>query len=144
MKKWKKVLVILDGNKASEVVFPALDAFLGSSKPELHLIRVIRPYSIPYVPFVNLPKYRKECTDRASRYLDEVKNRTMQKGSTVITHIRVGNEPREIDHVARDQDIDLIVFSTLYTRWFNKIFRGNLLKYLLKSHERNILLVGSV
>jgi nucleotide-binding universal stress UspA family protein len=106
---FKKILVPLDGSRLAEKILPRVEKLVGSSKGEVHLIRVVVSYRID-------PQEEKEERDRliqeAWKYLEKIVSRLRKKRVHAYAVVVYGKDAVQICDFARKNRFDLIAMAT--------------------------------
>ncbi len=104
----RRILVPLDGSKYAERALDTGLAIFGPTRPELILLRVVEVVTW----LAGLEPYIKSARKEAASYLEEQGMALAERGLSVSLEVRVGSVPDEINAVALQYDVDMIVMAT--------------------------------
>jgi nucleotide-binding universal stress UspA family protein len=128
MEKLQKFLVPLDGSECAENIIPRIEKLAIDGKAHLCLLRVVYAHTFPGI---DPTEAQVAVVHEAEAYLQKVEQRLKDKGLSVDSHVRYGNDAEEIlDHAAK-RKVDLIAMSTHG--------RGGVKRWLLGSVAEKIL-----
>jgi nucleotide-binding universal stress UspA family protein len=145
-----RVLVPLDGSRASRDVLPQVDAILwkewgeGSSKVWLLHVIPAEHYAAGPVIAKRIPYTRQEAEElrgQASRYLEEVAVRLRAGGRTVETRVATGDAATMIMQTAAQMEANLIAMTTHGYSGFSRLFLGSVAERVMHNVTIPLLLV---
>lgn len=150
-----KLLVPLDGSKASKVILPYIEELTSKLKPEVTLLQVIASahYDVPMGETVAaVPYSEKEIEElkAATRaYLEKAGSGLKNKRVTVRlevavgtgAEVTVGTAAKEIVEFADKINADLIAMSTHGSSGFSRLFFGSVADRVLHTGNTPLLLV---
>ena len=117
-RKINKVLVPLDGSKASEVVVPHVSELASNLKAEVVLFQVVSPsyfvYAIPGEAVLqpHSPEDLQNMIENSKLYLDRVGTEFRDKGIETTSEVGIGGPAEEIIRVADEMQVDMVAMST--------------------------------
>ncbi|NOQ43059.1 MAG: hypothetical protein GQ560_01210 [Dehalococcoidia bacterium] len=117
-RKFNKVLVPLDGSKASEVVIPHVSELASKLKAEVVLFQVVAPsyfvYAIPGEAVLqpHSPEDLQNMIERSKLYLDKVGAEFRDKGIETTSEVGIGGPAEEIIRIADEIQVDIVAMST--------------------------------
>lgn len=117
-RKFNKVLVPLDGSKASEVVIPHVSELASKLKTEVVLFQVVAPsyfvYAIPGEAVLqpHSPEDLQNMIEHSKFYLDKVSAEFRDKGIETTSEVGIGGPAEEIIRVADEMQVDMVIMST--------------------------------
>lgn len=106
---WKRIVVSLDGTVGAEAILEDVGKLAGVLGSTVHLVRVtlpLLPTADPYFDPVPI-----DC-EGPKKYVDQVRDRLLQKGILAIPEVREGFAAKEIVRVATQLGAGLIAMST--------------------------------
>jgi nucleotide-binding universal stress UspA family protein len=109
---FKRVLLPLDGSKLAECVLPHLFAIARIFSPEVHVMRVLEPYSSSSCFQKIDPVDWQICKAEAESYLSVIAARLQEAGIQVSTQLYEGRPGEQVVETARTWDADLILLSS--------------------------------
>ena len=99
MEKTERILVPLDGSKCGEYIIPMVEELAKHRNEGICLLRCALAHTFPGV---DQTQAQVEVVREAEEYLHGLESRLKAKGLDVDTHVRYGNEAKEIlDHAAQ-------------------------------------------
>ena len=113
-----KILVPLDGSKASEVVFPHVSELASRLKAEVVLFQVVAPsyfvYAIPGEAVLqpHSPEDLQNMIENSKLYLDKVGAEFRDKGIETTSEVGIGGPAEEIIRIADEIQVDMVAMST--------------------------------
>jgi nucleotide-binding universal stress UspA family protein len=117
-RKLNKMLVPLDGSKASEVVIPHVSELASKLKAEVVLFQVVAPsyfvYAIPGEAVLqpHSPEDLQNMIEHSKFYLDKVGAELKDKGIETTSEVGIGGPAEEIIRVADEMQVDMVIMST--------------------------------
>lgn len=141
----KKFLVSLDGSQFSEAIIPYIKELTKINKPDVTLIRVIEPVTLPFTTgYIEHEKYEKEIMERAkeeaSRYLQKKKEIFEQEEIKASTALLKGHPANEILNYAEENNISLIAITTHGYTGITKWAYGSVAANIIESSSIPVLL----
>lgn len=142
----RRILVPLDGSPFAEhALRTGLEVF-GATRPELLLVRVVEVvnwYGGVYSPadFHGLDPYIETTRDSAEAYLLDISAQLADDGFTVFSEVRVGRVEDEINSVARENDVDLILMATHGRSGAGRLIFGSVAERALRESPVPLMLV---
>jgi nucleotide-binding universal stress UspA family protein len=138
MEKAARILVPLDGSKCAETIIPRVEELVTSKKTGICLLRVVFASTFPGVdPAEAQVKVVREAED----YLKGLENDLRAKGLDVDTHVRYGNDAKEIVDHAAQKEIDLVAMSTHGRSGVKRFFLGSVAEKVLRHAPKPVYLV---
>ena len=113
-----KILVPLDGSKASEVVIPHVSELASKLKAEVVLFQVVAPsyfvYAIPGEAVLqpHSPEDLQNMIENSKLYLDKVGAEFRDKGIETTSEVGIGGPAEEIIRIADEIQVDMVAMST--------------------------------
>ena len=113
-----KILVPLDGSKASEVVIPHVSELASKLKAEVVLFQVVAPsyfvYAIPGEAVLqpHSPEDLQNMIENSKLYLDKVGAEFRDKGIETTSEVGIGGPAEEIIRIAGEIQVDMVAMST--------------------------------
>ncbi len=125
-----RILVPLDGSPFAEHALRTGLNIFGSARPDLVLLRVVE---IPVMAIGVDPAfdvyafqlYLDAVREVAEEYLDEMSVRLADEGYPVSIEVRIGSVVDEINSVAEEYDVDLLVMGTHGRSGINRLIFGS-------------------
>jgi nucleotide-binding universal stress UspA family protein len=117
-RKLNKVLVPLDGSKASEVVIPHISELASKLKAAVVLLQVVAPsyfvYAIPGEAVLqpHSPEDLQNMIEHSKFYLDKISAELMDKGIETTSEVGIGGPAEEIIRIADEMQVDMVAMST--------------------------------
>jgi nucleotide-binding universal stress UspA family protein len=117
-RKLNKVLVPLDGSKASEVVIPHISELASKLKAAVVLLQVVAPsyfvYAIPGEAVLqpHSPEDLQNMIEHSKFYLDKISAEFMDKGIETTSEVGIGGPAEEIIRIADEMQVDMVAMST--------------------------------
>jgi nucleotide-binding universal stress UspA family protein len=117
-RKLNKLLVPLDGSKASEVVIPHVSELASKLKAEVVLFQVVAPsyfvYAIPGEAVLqpHSPEDLQNMIEHSKFYLDKVGAEFRDKGIETTSEVGIGGPAEEIIRIADEMHVDMVAMST--------------------------------
>jgi nucleotide-binding universal stress UspA family protein len=117
-RKLNKVLVPLDGSKASEVVIPHISELASKLKAAVVLLQVVAPsyfvYAIPGEAVLqpHSPEDFQNMIEHSKFYLDKISAEFMDKGIETTSEVGIGGPAEEIIRIADEMQVDMVAMST--------------------------------
>lgn len=145
-----RILVPLDGSRASREVLPHVEAILqrdwGEGTSAVWLVHVIPAdhYAAGPVIAKRVPYSQAEADElrgQASRYLEEVANMLRARGRRVETRVATGDAAKMIMGTATEVGANLIAMTTHGYSGFSRLFLGSVAERVLHSVTAPLLLV---
>ena len=113
-----KILVPLDGSKASEVVIPHVSELASKLKAEVVLFQVVAPsyfvYAIPGEAVLqpHSPEDLQNMIENSKLYLDKVGAEFRDKGIETTSEVGIGGPAEEIIRISDEIQVDMVAMST--------------------------------
>jgi len=145
-----RILVPLDGSRASRDVLPHVEAILqkdwGEGASAVWLVHVIPAdhYAAGPVIAKRVPYTKAEADElrgQASRYLEEVAVRLRARGRTIETLVTSGDAAKMIMRTATEVGTNLIAMTTHGYSGFSRLFLGSVAERVLHNATAPLLLV---
>lgn len=117
-RRLNKILVPLDGSKASEVVIPHVSELASKLKAEVVLFQVVAPsyfvYAIPGEAVLqpHSPEDLQNMIENSKLYLDKVGAEFRDKGIETTSEVGIGGPAEEIIRIADEIQVDMVAMST--------------------------------
>lgn len=115
---YRRILVPLDGSQRAENVLPVITQLARGNQSQIHLVQVVQPPEIArHMPLTKddlLLSDRVVARNRAeaSRYLEQVRDRSSLDGIAVQTHMLISdNAATELHRIVEQEQIDLVMLS---------------------------------
>jgi nucleotide-binding universal stress UspA family protein len=137
MEKEKRILVPLDGSKCSESILPEVEELAKGSKRGVCLLRVVSAHTILNADPIDAEV---KAVRKAEQYLEGVKDQLQTKGLDVDTHVRYGDDVKEILAHASQKEIDLIAMSTHGRRGINWLIHGSVAEKIVQQTGKPVLM----
>jgi nucleotide-binding universal stress UspA family protein len=118
MERINKILVPLDGSKASEVVIPHVIELASKLDAEVVLFQVVAPsyfvYAIPGEAVLqpHSPEDLQNMIENSKLYLDKVGAEFSEKGIKTSSEVGIGGPAEEIIRIADEIQVDMVAMST--------------------------------
>ncbi|MBL7165804.1 MAG: universal stress protein [Dehalococcoidales bacterium] len=153
---YQKVLVPLDGSKLAENVLPHVEMMVKAGAGEVILTTVterISAYSynvqltplsetLPALePVVKMPVSVGKMQRQGERYLNRIAKGLTKKGIKVRTSVLLGNPADEIQSLAEEEGVDLIIMSSHGRSGHSRWALGSISDKMLRSSQVPMLLV---
>jgi len=140
-----KILIALDGSHFSEAIIPYVKRLIEINKPEVILVRVIEPVTLPFTTgYIEHEKYEKEIMEKAkeeaSSYLQKMKGLFEQEGTKASTVLLKGHPANAILNYAEESNIRLIAITTHGYTGITKWAYGSVAANIIESSTIPILL----
>jgi nucleotide-binding universal stress UspA family protein len=150
-----KILVTLDGSKASEAVLPYIEALALRLKSRVSLLNVVEPLYYVY-PYANGPVYygsagivrvpyteeeMKPSKDVAEKYMIDINDKLSAKGIRTGYLIRIGSAGEEIIKAEAEMHPDMVAMSTHGHSGFGRWEHGSVADKVLHAGTTPLLLV---
>lgn len=142
----ESMLVPLDGSDFAEVALEAGLNLLGDRKPRIHLMRVVEVvswYGGPYsgMDYYGLDPYIDVARDAADTYLAGIAADLRERGYDVTTEVRVGLVSDQIEAVATNEDVELVVMATHGRSGVGRLIFGSVAERTLRQTPVPLMLV---
>lgn len=153
---YQKILVPLDGSKLAESVLPHVELMAKAGVGEVILTTVTeridaRSYKVqiapasgtlpPLEPVVKMPAAVGKMQRQGERYLNRIAKGLTRKGINVRTSVLLGNPADEIQHLAEEEGVDLIIMSSHGRSGHSKWALGSISDKMLRASKVPMLLV---
>ncbi len=153
---YQKVLVPLDGSKLAESVLPHVEMMAKASAAEVILTTVTeridaRSYNVQLTPasetlpllepVVKMPVAVGKMQRQGERYLNRIAKGLTRKGVKVRTSVLLGNPADEIQSLADEEGVDLIIMSSHGRSGHSRWALGSISDKLLRASQVPMLLV---
>jgi nucleotide-binding universal stress UspA family protein len=143
-KRYRHVLVPLDGSETAEVALPDAASVAISSGARLTLLHVVPPALAEiYAAAQAVPADQgdRSLHDAAHSYLDSVRRRLEAMGIEVQKAITVGDAAESLVAYASEQGVDLIVMATHGRSGWKRLVLGSVAERVLRCAAQPVLLV---
>ncbi len=140
---YNKILVPLDGSVLAERAIPHAREIAGVSGSEIILLQAVI-FPVPVVPeAVLVPdgKWLAEAKKTAASYLDGIATPLREAGLRVRTILDERPPGDAILHVAKREEVDLIVMSTHGRGGLGRILMGSVAERVSRATSRTVMLV---
>jgi nucleotide-binding universal stress UspA family protein len=137
MESEERILVPLDGSKCSESILPQVEELAEGSKRGVCLLRVVSAHTALSADPINAEV---KAVREAEQYLEGVKNQLQTKGLDVDTHVRYGDDVKEILDHASQKEIDLIAMSTHGRHGINWLIHGSVAEKVVQQIAKPVLM----
>jgi nucleotide-binding universal stress UspA family protein len=138
---YRRILVALDHTKADESLLPHVAALAQLTKAELLLIHVADGWAARNYDRLKLAESEEMREDRA--YLDRTAaDLRARHGLTVVSHLALGDPPREILRMSEESQCDLIAMTTHGHRLIGDILFGSTIDYVRHRSKAPLLIVS--
>ena len=150
----KKILVPLDGSKASETVLTFIEILASRLKPAINLLHIVEMqfhvYAYPEAAGYGAPgivrvPYNKEemkpFREAGEKYIKGISDKLKEKGIESTTEVRVGSPGDEIIEMEQEQHPDIVVMSTHGHSGFGRFDHGSITDKVLHGGKTPLLLV---
>jgi nucleotide-binding universal stress UspA family protein len=137
VEKEERILVPLDGSECAEGILPRVEELAKGSKRGVCLLRVVSAHTVLRADPIDAEV---KAVREAEQYLEGVKDRLQTKGLDVDTHVRYGDEVKEILDHASQKEIDLIAMSTHGRRGINWLIYGSVAERVLRQAAKPVLM----
>jgi nucleotide-binding universal stress UspA family protein len=150
---FNRILVPLDGSRASRDVLEHVEALLrnteGEDSASLWLVHVIPAEHYATGPVIaKRVLYSKaelvDLTGQASRYLEEVAGKLRTRGLRVHTHVGTGDAATAIIGLAGELGVNVVAMTTHGYSGFSRLFLGSVAERVLHRSTMPLLLVKPV
>lgn len=153
---YQKVLVPLDGSKLAESVLPHVEMIVKASDAEVILTTVTerinaRSYNIQLAPasetlpvlepVVKMPVAVGKMQRQGEKYLNRIAKGLTRKGVKVRTSVLLGNPAYEIQSLAEEEGVDLIIMSSHGRSGHSRWALGSISDKMLRASQVPMLLV---
>jgi len=143
-KRYRHLLVALDGSETAEVALPDAASVALSSGARLTLLHVVPPALAEiYASAEAVPadEGNRSLHDAAHGYLDSVGRRLKAMGIEVHKAIAVGDAADSLVAYASEQGVDLIVMATHGRSGWKRLVLGSVAERVLRAAGQPVLLV---
>lgn len=132
-----RLLVALDGSEFAEEALAAVQAVLGTSGLNLHLLRVVETAKIVGGVFASflysgIEYYIDALHEEADEYLQNIADGLSASGHEVTWEVREGAVSDEIEQVAGEQGAGMIVMSTHGRSGFEHVLLGSVAERVVR------------
>jgi nucleotide-binding universal stress UspA family protein len=153
---YQKILVPLDGSKLAESVLPHVELIAKAGAGEVILTTVTeridaRSYNVQIAPtsgtlpalepVVKMPAAVGKMQRQGERYLNRIAKGLTRKGIKVRTSVLLGNPADEIQHLAEEEGVDLIIMSSHGRSGHSRWALGSISDKMLRASKVPMLLV---
>ncbi len=136
--KKQRILVPLDGSECSENVLPMVEGLASDLKAGICLLRVAFAHTFPGVdPIEAEVRVVREAED----YLQGLESNLRAKGFDVDTHVRYGDEVKEIQDHATQKEIDLIAISDYGYKGIKRFLAGSVAERVVRHTSKPVFVV---
>ena len=143
MNGYKNILVPLDGSETAEAILPEIEKVAAAFGAHISLLQVVSSQPIPYFPYTNPLRLRKELAEDAQKYLAGLEEKIRTKDFTVDSSVQFGDEAKEILNYATENNVDLIAMSTHGRSGIDRWLVGSVAEKVLRHATQPILLLRS-
>jgi nucleotide-binding universal stress UspA family protein len=137
MDNQERILVPLDGSPCSENILPKVEKLASDLKTGICLLRVAYAHTFPGVDPTDA---QVTVVREAEEYLRRIEERLKKKGFNVDSHVRYGDEVREILDHASQEDVNLIVMSTNGQRGIKRWLFGSAAEKIVRGSPKPVFL----
>ncbi len=140
---YEKILVPLDGSTLAERAIRHAREIARGTRSEILLMQAVN-FPLPVVPeAVLMPdaEWLAEARKEAARYLDGIAAPLREAGMRVRTLLDERPPADAILHVARREEIDLIVMSTHGRGGLSRVLMGSVAESVFRATSRTVMLV---
>ena len=137
MEKEERILVPLDGSKCAESILPQVEDLAKGSKRGVCLLRVVSAHTVLSADPIDAEV---KVVREAEQYLEGVKDQLQTRGLDVDTHVRYGDDVKEILDHASQKEIDLIAMSTHGRRGIHWLLRGSVAEKVVHQTAKPVLM----
>jgi len=137
MEKEERILVPLDGSKCSESILPRVEELAKGSKRGVCLLRVVSARTFLSADPIDAEV---KAVREAEQYLEGLKDQLHTKGLDVDTHVRYGDDVKEILDHASQKEIDLIAMSSHGRRGINWLIHGSVAEKVVQQTAKPVLM----
>jgi nucleotide-binding universal stress UspA family protein len=141
MDKQERILVPLDGSPCSENILPKVEKLATDLKTGICLLRVAYAHTFPGVDAINA---QVTVVREAEGYLRRIEERLKTKGFDVDSHVRYGDEVREILDHASQEDVNLIAMSTHGRNGIKRWLFGSAAEKIVRDSPKPVFLARCV
>jgi nucleotide-binding universal stress UspA family protein len=145
MKRYKKILVPLDGSVTSETILSEIEKLASAFGSSIVLLHVV-PTLILSGAMESARQYEtvaEALTKEGEAYLRTMEKRLKDKGLTVESQLLQGNEAHVILEQCDRKDIDLIAMSTHGRSGVSRWLLGSVAEKIIRHATKPILLIRS-
>lgn len=140
---YRHILVALDHTPADAVLLPHISQLAGLTKARLLLVHVADGWAARNFDQLKLAESEEMKADR--QYLATTADRLRQDtGLEVGTKLALGDPPREILKLAKEQNCDLIAMTTHGHRLIGDILFGSTIEYVRHRTHIPLLVISAV
>ena len=137
MKGIKRILVPLDGTPCSENILPQVETLASELNNGICLLKVVYAHTFPGA---DPTQAQVSVVREAEEYLRKIEGQLKAKGLDVDTHVRYGDEAKEIlDHATQD-NVDLIAMSTHGRTWIKRWLFGSVAEKVVRDSPKPVFL----
>lgn len=141
MNKKERILVPLDGTPCSENILPKVEKLASDLKTGISLLRVT--YARIF-PGADATEAQVTVVREAGEYLRRMEDLLRAKGLDMDSHVRYGDETREIlDHASQD-NINLIAMSTHGRTGIKRLLFGSAAQRIVKESPKPVFVARCV
>ena len=140
---YEKILVPLDGSALSEQAIRHAQEIARGTRSEILLLQAVN-LPLPVVPeAILIPdgKWLDEAKKEAARYLEGIAAPMREAGMRVRTLLDDRPPADAILHVARREEVDLIVMSTHGRGGLSRMLMGSVAEIVFRATSRTVMLV---
>jgi nucleotide-binding universal stress UspA family protein len=151
----EKILVPLDGSRASEAVLPYVETLASKFKSRVSLLNVVEPlyYIYPYAEnmgyygsagVVKVPYNEEEMKPAkavAEKYIKDINDKLSSQGVKTSYYIRTGSPGEEIINAEEEMHPDMVAMSTHGHSGFGRWDHGSIADKVLHAGTTPLLLV---
>lgn len=136
---YKKILVALDNSQADQSLLPHIAELAKFHHAHLLLVHVAEGWAARHYDELMLKESEEMIKDIT--YLEQRANELKQQGLDVSTHLALGDPPKEILKLAREEHCDLIAMTSHGHRFLADIFYGSTIEEVRHKSSIPILVV---
>lgn len=147
-----RIIAPLDGSELGRRALDACTEYFDLSKSEVTLVRVIESpdLSAPRisgspsstVTYDAILQYQESARREAEEFLQSVAEDLRKRGTRATWQVTDGEAPVEIERIARERDVQMIVLATRGRGAIGRFLLGSVAERLLSDMSRPVFLVG--
>ncbi len=134
----ERILVPLDGSQCSGNVIPMVERLASDLKAGICLLRVASAHTFPGV---DPTEAEVRVVREAEEYLHGLESNLRAKGFDVDTHVRYGNEVKEIQDHASQKEVDLIAMSDYGYKGIKRFLLGSVAEKVVRHTSKPVFVV---
>jgi nucleotide-binding universal stress UspA family protein len=146
---YKKIMVPLDGSELAECVLPHLETIVkGCESPEVIVVKVVEPLSVPYgrevSQFTSMKQVEAFETHQkadAEKYLEKVIARLKKTGVNAKAKVIYGKAGEALSDYATKNKVDLVIIATHGRSGISRWVWGSVADRLVRSVCVPVLMV---